>query len=347
VVEKVVVQREGVTEEELREAEERARAAKETLHKKAQEATAMLLAARDKTEEERMRLAAELERKAAAKQSAAREQELLAKKLRAMEEKLLIGGQMMDKAAKQEQELRKARMEMEERRKQEAALNRELKEREDAKLQLNERFSSLQEEADVKTKKLQKLFQRFQSAQAEIRDLQEEFQREREDMAHTIRELDRELKLKQALIDSFVPPATRSGLEGRAVWDAEEDEWRVRPLHPFQGNPLKPARPRSVDGEGRCPVTLYALQRQQYDANPRFKHENVILLDLDMPERTTQDYAGVDMETRVEEALEQALQSDDEDEVVVAAPETLPGVAPAASRSGGHSRSRGRASGRY
>ena len=29
------------------------------------------------------------------------------------------------------------------------------------------------------------------------------------------------------------------------------------------------------------------------DLNPRFKFENILELDLDMPERTTEDYEGV------------------------------------------------------
>lgn len=42
-------------------------------------------------------------------------------------------------------------------------------------------------------------------AQAEIRDLTEEFQKEKEDMLDTIRELNKQLKLKQILLDNFVP----------------------------------------------------------------------------------------------------------------------------------------------
>ena len=47
-----------------------------------------------------------------------------------MQEKLLMGGQLMDKAAKQEYELRQAHIELEERRRTEMELARELEVRE-------------------------------------------------------------------------------------------------------------------------------------------------------------------------------------------------------------------------
>jgi HPt (histidine-containing phosphotransfer) domain-containing protein len=60
-------------------------------------------------------------------------------------------------------------------------------------------------QVEAKTRKLKKVWNKFQAAQQEIKDLQEEFQQEREDMLDTIRELNKQLKLKQLLLDSFVP----------------------------------------------------------------------------------------------------------------------------------------------
>jgi kinesin family member 3B len=93
----------------------------------------------------------------------------------AMEEKLIKGGEVISKAAKQEAALRQAEKELRERQMQEAALARELAEKEEANLQLEEHFSSLQEEVEVKTKKLKKLWNKFQGATREVKDLQEEF----------------------------------------------------------------------------------------------------------------------------------------------------------------------------
>jgi hypothetical protein len=56
-----------------------------------------------------------------------------------------------------------------------------------------------------KTRKLKKVWHKLQGAQQEIQDLKEEFQKEREDMLDTIRELNKQLKLKQLLLEAFVP----------------------------------------------------------------------------------------------------------------------------------------------
>lgn len=39
--------------------------------------------------------------------------------------------------------------------------------------------------------------------------------------------------------------------------------------------------------------------RKGYEKNPRYKYDNIISLDLDMPEGTTQNYIGPDMVSNV------------------------------------------------
>ena len=46
--------------------------------------------------------------------------------------------------------------------------------------------------------------------------------------------------------------------------------------------------------------------------NPRFKSENILNLELDMPERTTYDYEGPGMNGRVQAALNAAFSSESE-----------------------------------
>jgi len=66
-------------------------------------------------------------------------------------------------------------------------------------------FKNKKEELDSKTQRLKVLYTKFQSAKVEIRDLQDEFYREREDMMDTIRDLIMRVKLKNLLIEHFVP----------------------------------------------------------------------------------------------------------------------------------------------
>ena len=70
----------------------------------------------------------------------------------------------------------------------------------------------------------------------------------------------------------------------QAEWD--DDTWRLKPLE----NTLT-KRPHSTKGLRR-PETEYARHRAQYDPDTRYKAENIVLLDLENIERTTQDYAG-------------------------------------------------------
>jgi len=84
---------------------------------------------------------------------------------------------------------------------------------------LEEQYSSLQEEIEVKTKKLKKLWNKYQAANREVQDLQEEFQREREDMLDTIRQLTRQLKLKDLMINNFVAPEESKKIERRSKWN--------------------------------------------------------------------------------------------------------------------------------
>ena len=67
-------------------------------------------------------------------------QEMLSK----MQDKLLVGGQVLDRAAKQEEELRRAQLELEERKRQEASLAREL---EEANVMIEEQYTSSEEGA--------------------------------------------------------------------------------------------------------------------------------------------------------------------------------------------------------
>ena len=76
------------------------------------------------------------------------------------------------------------------------------------------------------------------------------------------------------------------------------------------------------------PETEFAKSKrnQGIDPNPRYKNENIVNLELDMPERTTQDYEGSGMVSRVDPILGMSL-NDESEEV------TFDGMLPANSHS--------------
>ena len=179
-----------------------------------------------------------------------------------------------------------------ERQQEQIRLHRELQEKEEANLVLEEHFSSLQEEVEVKTKKLKKLLNKYQSVVQENKDLQHEFQTERDDMLDSIRQLSRAVKLKDLIIANFIPEEYSKSIERRAQWNGEDDCWVIGKLE-LTGNNNNKASPRPISNPKlRRPETEFTRSRRQVDASPRHRYENVASLELDLPEKSTQDFEG-------------------------------------------------------
>ena len=140
-------------------------------------------------------------------------------------------------------------------------------------------------------------------------------------MLDTIRDLQRQLKLKDTILDNFVPPDEVEQLNRRATWNEENESWQVARLD-ISGNKIRGRRPLSANNSRR-PESEFARHRKQYDKNPRYRSDNIVDFDLDMPQRTTHDYEGPAMSQRVQAALNAALIGE-EDEVTFQPPENLP-----------------------
>lgn len=297
IVEKVKVV--GLSEEEAAAIKEKAEKERAELLAKAEEERRQLLLAAAKTDEERRKIENQLTEQQAAHDRALVEKQTLENQLRAMQEKLLIGGQVLDKAARQEEELRKAQVELEERRRQESTLAREL---EEANVMIEEQYASMAEELEGKTRKLKKVWNKLQAAQEEIRDLSEEFQKEREDMLDTIRELNKQLKLKQLLLEAFVPLQDIERLESRAIWDEGADEWSIM-RYELAGNRMRVRRPPSILTSAHetlfgaapmadvRPVSQYAVAQAQVEpSDPRYRPDNVAAFELEYLPGMAQNY---------------------------------------------------------
>ncbi|GFH06490.1 kinesin-like protein [Haematococcus lacustris] len=232
------------------------------------------------------------------------EKEALAKKLKAMESKILKGearGGLVEVTRKKEAELRKREEELDKRRRKEEEEARKISEMEEAQLAQEGKFSSLTEEAEQKTKKLKKLWKKFQEVNAEVDDMYKEFQREKEDLLESIRMLQDQMQLKDMVIEAFIPPEEVGKVNRRAHWDEEREVWvleRLSDLGKRDSNVLK--RPVSAAGHRRPTSDFARLATAMGDMNPRFKSENILNLELDMPERTTYDYTGPGVDPRVQ-----------------------------------------------
>ena len=187
IVEKVVKVKD---DKKLKELENKLLVEKEQIKKQAEEERHKIEEQMNMAEGEKKAVLDRLRQQEEEKEKAKTKQQQLIKKLKKMEEKVLVGTQVMEEAKKQAKELKKTKKELakEEREKQE--LEEKKKEKDDELLQINKKFGTLQEELDYITNKLHKVWNKYQTVQTEIQEVQDDFFRERQDMFDTIYELD-------------------------------------------------------------------------------------------------------------------------------------------------------------
>ncbi|XP_036415499.1 kinesin-like protein KIF17 [Colossoma macropomum] len=122
-------------------------------------------------------------------------------------------------------------------------------------------YDSIQEEIHAKNKLLENMQNKLKAAKLEIRDLQAEFETERDDYLATIRRLERETQLQQAILERMVGLVRRDcnysnldRLRKEAVWDEESGVWRL-PEVLVQKTALPAAVPPSaVSSSSRLPA---------------------------------------------------------------------------------------------
>eukprot|EP01048_Picozoa_sp_COSAG05_P004253 COSAG05_NODE_223_length_13640_cov_1551.628979_3_plen_351_part_00 len=122
----------------------------------------------------------------------------------------------------------------------------------------------------------------------------DEFRAQREEMIEELADLEKHCKLDYTIIQHFVPSEVVESVKHRATWDEQLGEggnWVLAPLiFPAAegGAPLAP-RPKSAWGDTLprplCEYAQFAASTSEYN-NPRFRHDNILTLELDPPERT-------------------------------------------------------------
>ena len=129
-------------------------------------------------------------------------------------------------------------------------------------------------------------------------------------MYDTIYELTNQLKLKNMIIDNFIPAEEFKKTEKVTVWNEDLNDWVIN--HPAR-NPAQvkkeSKRPQSAVGLKRPTSEYSRIAKGLGDLNPRYKFDNILQLDLDMPERTTEDYEGMPS-VKVQQAIQAILQDE-------------------------------------
>ena len=171
------------------------------------------------------------------------EHEKLVAKLAKMENALIVGGEnMLEKAEKQAELLEESNRELEKARSTENELRRRLESRQAEHLDIEEKYNSLQEEAQGKSRKLKKVWNSYMQAKSELKDLNVEHQREMEGLLDNFRQLEKEFKLYNTLIDSYIPSDYLNMIEKYVYWNEDVGEWQLKCIA-YTGNNMRAAKP--------------------------------------------------------------------------------------------------------
>lgn len=137
IVEKVVIEK-GLTPEQAADMQAKATREKEKIQNYAKKKLDMASKDIELAAESKREMEAKLAAEHAKHEEWAKEQQTLKDQLAQMENKVLSGGEMMSKAAEQENALRQATLDLQDKKRQELQLARELAEREESNLMMEE-----------------------------------------------------------------------------------------------------------------------------------------------------------------------------------------------------------------
>ncbi|GBN68827.1 Kinesin-like protein KIF3B, partial [Araneus ventricosus] len=234
--------------------------------------------------------------------------EKIKQQLQELEAKLLCGGKnIIDHTNEQQRILEKRRQELAEQKRIEREIQTKLLEEEESTLEKKETYDSLQQEVDMKTKKLKKLFQRFQTLKDDINDESEINSFERQDKEQTIEALTRDLKLSNLVIDNFVNPEDKEKFLEHVKYDEDEDAYVIFPSEMSYSHFNPAERPASAN-HLRRPMTSHAIKMTKvHSARPRYKSENIVVVDLAIPRKRTIDHYEPEMDPYAREAIKNML----------------------------------------
>merc|ERR1719204_1707497 len=179
VVEKEVIINGGASEEEKARLEAELREQNERRRREAEDRKAEIMARTELVGSEKRRLMAEIEAQNRELNAEAVRKHEMQSKLVKMEEKMVVGKQVMEKAMEQEQELKKEKKRLRKQQEKEAELKRQEELQRQENIELDTKCATQEEQVQKLTAKLQKLWDKYQKAQQEMVDVQHFNQSER------------------------------------------------------------------------------------------------------------------------------------------------------------------------
>lgn len=236
----------------------------------------------------------------------------LAKKLQELEGQLIRGGKnILDTYTERQIELDTKMAEIAERKKREIEMQQQLELQEESTIEIRETFTSLQQEVELKTRKLKKCYAKCMALKQEIQDTKEEHNRDQRELEMTQNELIKELKRLLLITDNFVPLEVKQRLYTQAHYDDELEEWSLNPNllneNQFKDRPV-------AHSQNRRPMSEYAMNMIKVNNGnvTRFKNENIVSHELDMPLRTTYEYKNPKVSASLQAVLAEAMKTEDD-----------------------------------
>ncbi|KAH8264959.1 hypothetical protein KR038_008856 [Drosophila bunnanda] len=243
----------------------------------------------------------------------------LAAKLAELEGQLVRGGKnLLDTYSERQIELEKKLVEIAERKKREIEIQQQLELQEETTLEIRERNVSLEQEVELKKRKLSKCYAKYLALQQELNDCKSDHNQDLRELEMAQNELVKELKRQLLIIDNFVPIEVKQRLYTQAKYDEEQEEWKFSsmtlPMPPGGDGKFSSKRPVSHP-QRRRPISEHALQEAKSNApsSLRFKSENIVNYELEMPCRTTQEYRTPKVSASLQAVLAQAMQTGGDD----------------------------------
>ena len=239
----------------------------------------------------------------------------LANKLNELENQLVRGGKnILDTYTERQTELETKLAEIAERKKREIEMQQQLELQEESTTEIRETFTSLQQEVELKKRKLKKCYAKCMALKQEIQDTKDEHNRDRRELEMTQNELIKELKRLLLIIDNFVPVEVKSRLYTQARYDEEQEEWN---LCSHLMNENQPNRRPVAIATNRRPMSEFAMnmikpQATSQEDNTRYKADNIIMHELEMPLRTTYEYKNPKVSASLQAVLAEAMQTEDD-----------------------------------
>ena len=187
-----------------------------------------------------------------------RMREELQRQIQSIESKVIIGGVPIEERVHiQEKALNNLKAELDLKTNQEKELMKRMESRQSENVQLEEQFVSLQDEIDMKSRKLQKLWDKFEQLKLQRSQVAENFAQERLELQETMRDLTKELSLKEKLVSLLIPEEFEREFYQTASFDEISEAWTIRDKEML---PLSCFHQQKTNSNG-VPVSLYTKLR--------------------------------------------------------------------------------------